>query len=183
VALNAQTNDEPCWINRGMFRDSAGYVLKPPSLLTHPDSDDEFVAPSPIKMRVTIISGHHIPKPEYRSDSSEVIDPYVVVSAERQCFQTPTITDNGFNPKWDCSFDFTIKNPDMAVILFKVMDSEMVGKILGRDDFCAQYAFALSKLKVGYRAIPLEYSDGRLAPLVLFLLFIFLGGRAGFERD
>jgi hypothetical protein len=31
-------------------------------------------------------------------------------------FKTKTISDNGFNPVWDEFFDFTCKNPDLAMI-------------------------------------------------------------------
>jgi len=161
VALNMQTNDDAVVLNRGRFRGSGGYVLKPPALL-HPTNAQ--LVPAPQKLRLTIISGHHIPKPEYRSDSSEVIDPYVVVTVEGVSHQTPSITDNGFDPKWDCSFDFDVKRPDLALIMFKVMDSEMVGMILGKDDFCAAYACPVAQLRSGYRAIPLEYGSGRTAP-------------------
>jgi hypothetical protein len=32
--------------------------------------------------------------------------------------KTKTVGDNGFNPVWDECFDFTVKNPDLAMIRF-----------------------------------------------------------------
>jgi hypothetical protein len=133
--------------------------------------------PAPCRIRVTVVSGHNINKPEYRSDASEIIDPYVVVrltggGEAPQTFRTPIIMNNGHNPAWNCAFEFRVARPDLALLVFKVMESEMVGTLLGQDDFCSCYAFPVSKLRLGFRAVPLEFVDGRPVPhAFLFLRF------------
>jgi len=45
-------------------------------------------------------------------------------------FKTKTISDNGFNPVWDEFFDFTCKNPDLALIRYESENMPRVVKSL-----------------------------------------------------
>ena len=72
-------------------------------------------------------------------------------------FKTKTLTDNGFNPVWDDSFDFQIYNPELAYLRFVVNDVD----IFGDSNFIGQYTLPVKCIRSGYRSIPLKnaYSE------------------------
>ncbi len=56
-----------------------------------------------------------------RKTGRGMVSPFVEVEIcgadyDNAKFKTKTISDNGFNPVWDEFFDFTCKNPDLAMI-------------------------------------------------------------------
>ena len=58
-----------------------------------------------------------------RKTGRGIVSPFVEVEIcgadyDNAKFKTKTISDNGFNPVWDECFDFTVKNPDLAMIRF-----------------------------------------------------------------
>jgi len=92
VALNYQTEDKANLYNRALFSDNGGcgFVLKP-EFLRQPKSFPEYLPagdepglpkdPYPLwRLRLQVISGQHIPKPEGEV-RGEIIDPYVKVRA------------------------------------------------------------------------------------------------------
>lgn len=106
VALNYQTSDVPMHVNRGKFRENGqcGYVLKPESLLDL-NIDSYYFGVMGLKISVTVISAHQLPKPG-GATTGEVIDPFVVLSMhgspeDEKEVRTVTIDDNGFNPVWN----------------------------------------------------------------------------------
>jgi len=170
VALNYQTFSLPVWLNQGKFsvNGGSGYVLKP-EFLRLPSQGWDGVPREPVlKYKVTVMSGHYLPKPLGKSDKSEVIDPYVTVSihgveADSTKFETKPVDNNGFNPQWNESTTFTIREPDVALISFVVHDYDLVGK----DDFIAQNVGPVSSLVTGYKMVPLKFGNG--APCFAFL--------------
>ena len=189
VALNYQTNSKPVWISQGKFsiNGACGYVLKPQAMLeakpaggdptkdfkTNPYWDLLPRTPSgggegtrnKGVLRVTICSGHFLPKPNGRDVSkSEVIDAYVEMSMhglEQDCvssIRTPVKSNNGFNPSWDFVHEFNIANLDLAMLLFLVKDRD----VLNSDDLVAQVALPVSSLRTGYRVLPLRSLAGEL---------------------
>ena len=72
-------------------------------------------------------------------------------------FKTKTLTDNGFNPVWNDSFDFQIYNPELAFLRFVVNDVD----IFGDSNFIGQYTLPVKCIRSGYRSIPLKnaYSE------------------------
>ena len=85
VALNYQTNDKQTFRNKAKFMDNGGcgYVLKPEFLRTpdqeySPLSADKMVGKVGRTLKVKIVSGHHLPRPD-GSLEGDVIDPYVKV--------------------------------------------------------------------------------------------------------
>lgn len=116
MALNHQTNDLGLKLNRIKFsrlNGNGGYVEKPARGI--------FFTPAGRKLKVCVLSGHNLPKPEYRSDRSEVIDPYVRVSvrdglSESQVYSTRYVLDNGFAPTWNEEFEFTVDFPELALV-------------------------------------------------------------------
>eukprot|EP00752_Nemacystus_decipiens_P001301 g1292.t1 len=164
VALNYQTSGTPMRLNDGKFRDNGGvgYLLKPECLRTgapfHPDT-----GPFPavgLKLTVQVVSGRQLPKPG-GAQQGEIIDPYVVVSVNgvpsdcKKAKSTKVIQDNGFNPVWNEVSTFEIKMPEMALLMFTVMDKDV-----NKDDFIAQTVVPVKNLKKGYRSLRLYSSSG-----------------------
>ncbi|CAG0914868.1 unnamed protein product [Notodromas monacha] len=149
VALNFQTEGKPMLLNRGKFRDNGGcgYVLKPSYMRKKGYSPgDEFRRSSESAgwrtggagpagkclLKLRIISGHCLPRPD-GSMKGEVVDPYVnvhVVGVEEDLkkVQTQVVRNNGFNPLWNEVFEFVIKVPDQALLVFLVKDESTSGK-------------------------------------------------------
>eukprot|EP01119_Soliformovum_irregulare_P015567 TRINITY_DN438_c0_g1_i4.p1 TRINITY_DN438_c0_g1~~TRINITY_DN438_c0_g1_i4.p1 ORF type:complete len:603 (+),score=188.36 TRINITY_DN438_c0_g1_i4:193-2001(+) len=173
VALNYQTGSEPMWLNDGKFQENgrSGYILKPEYMRTA-----KVAAPSgkePVKtLTIKILSGHELPKSqsanskaEQTKDKGEVIDPFIKVSlhghpADQKQFQTKAIKNNGFNPSWEEEFKFTVARPELDILLFVVMDKDLISK----DDLIAQYALPLSALREGFRSVPLKDASGKVFP-------------------
>jgi len=65
AALNYQAHDRAVWINQGKFaaNGGCGWVLKPPRLLCGA-SAAAALAPAPLLLRVSVLSGHDLPPPE-----------------------------------------------------------------------------------------------------------------------
>jgi len=145
VALNYQTNGCEMRMYCGKFRQNGncGYVLKPPqlrerSLGSAPSS------PPPSYLKVTIISGHNLPR-----TGTDVMDPYVSLKIrghpdDRFQWKTSSITNNGFNPHWDESTEVIVKDRDQAVVCFTVKDKKTIGSA-----FVGSYALPFCSLAPG----------------------------------
>ena len=72
-------------------------------------------------------------------------------------YKTKSVSDNGFNPDWNDSFDFQIHNPDLAILRFVIYDVD----IFGDANFIGQYSVPVRCIRHGYRSIPLKnaYSE------------------------
>ena len=72
-------------------------------------------------------------------------------------YKTKSVSDNGFNPDWNDSFDFQIHNPDLAILRFVIYDVD----IFGDANFIGQYTVPVRCIRHGYRSIPLKnaYSE------------------------
>lgn len=142
VALNYQTNDKQTMTNKARFADNggSGYVLKP-EFLRIPNDNYSPLSPCGLEttwtMEMTIISGHHIPKPE---GSKDIVDPYVKIRIrgheddEKEGKEkinkgrTKPVKNNGFNPVWEKeTFKFKIKVPQLAFLELKVKDHSSSG--------------------------------------------------------
>ncbi|BFZ04244.1 hypothetical protein BsWGS_07283 [Bradybaena similaris] len=166
VALNYQTGGEPMQLNHGRFLDNGGvgYVLKPSFLM----SEDMFGVISGVvsrsvnkTLKITIISGYQIPKPN-DSTKGEVIDPFIkievfgVPSDAAEC-RTKVIEDNGLNPRWDETFIFKVRVPELALLRFTVKDEDR-----GRDDFIGYYCLPVLSIQEGFRHFPLYDKRGNI---------------------
>lgn len=64
------------------------------------------------------------------------------------------IKDNGFHPYWgdqnDSKFTFNIASPEHAQVVFKVYDSDVIGK-----KKISWYAIDFEDISEGYRVVPL----------------------------
>ncbi|KAJ4448618.1 hypothetical protein ANN_00008 [Periplaneta americana] len=188
VALNYQSSRRPIFLNESKFRQNGGcgYVLKPKYLCGGTDYDPNAVGNRPsTELKLTIISGQHIPKADQNLEG-EVVDPYVVVKvvghpADAQKSKTNPIRNNGnnvltaliqpesrtgFNPRWDHQMTFALKRPELAMLHFIVKDSSTTGK----DAMLGMYALPFGSMQPGYRHIYLlDYMRTLVSPATLFV--------------
>ncbi|CAM9840055.1 unnamed protein product [Ectocarpus sp. 4 AP-2014] len=164
VALNYQTSGTSMRLNDGKFRDNGecGYLLKPECLRAgspfHPEHGP--FPPGGITLTVQVVSGRQLPKPG-GAQRGEIIDPYVVVSVHglpsdcKKAKSTKVIQDNGFNPIWNETSTFEITMPEVALLMFTVMDKDV-----NKDDFIAQTVLPVKSVRKGYRSLRLYSSSG-----------------------
>jgi len=122
LAMNVQTWSRELAIVEALFRANgdAPYVLKPESLI---NSEAEKVFAK--KVTLQILSFHQFPRAD--KDTYQLIDPFVEVSVEgveadkKMMKRTNQFIGKGMNPVWDRDeMIFEIRDPELAVILFKV---------------------------------------------------------------
>ncbi|CAG5912031.1 unnamed protein product, partial [Menidia menidia] len=156
VALNFQTSGEQMHLNQGRFLQNGlcGYVLKP-SFMCQPDTtfNPENVGGGPghrpTLLTVEVISAQQLPKPQCDKPSS-IVDPHVWVEIhgvpiDNSRKKTHHVDNNGFNPRWDCIFNFTVHAPDLALVRFLVEDHDYTSS----NDFLGQFTLPLSSLRTG----------------------------------
>mmetsp|Transcript_19520 Transcript_19520/g.29370 ORF Transcript_19520/g.29370 Transcript_19520/m.29370 type:complete len:949 (+) Transcript_19520:87-2933(+) len=172
VALNFQTNDSPMILNDGRFRQngSCGYVLKPESAC----GSGTIVRKNPLSIKIRLVSGSCLPKPEGKSTGEEV-DPYVEITLHDVLYdkskteiyksstqKTPVIVDNGFSPSWNEKdfHEFECFSPDVAMIQLSVHESN--GNVAGDffDFEVSASAIPLAAIREGYRSIPIYALNG-----------------------
>ncbi|XP_069373460.1 1-phosphatidylinositol 4,5-bisphosphate phosphodiesterase delta-3-A [Paralichthys olivaceus] len=177
VALNFQTPGEQMDLNQGRFLQNGqcGYILKPPFMCQpgttfNPENVGGGPGHRPVLFTVRIISAQQLPKPEWDKPSS-IVDPHVWVeihgaTIDNNKKKTHHVDNNGFNPRWDCTFNFTIHAPDLALVRFMVEDHDYTSS----NDFLGQYTLPFTSLRTGYRHVRLLKVDGStLSPASLFV--------------
>ncbi|XP_059489127.1 1-phosphatidylinositol 4,5-bisphosphate phosphodiesterase delta-4-like isoform X2 [Neocloeon triangulifer] len=173
VALNYQGKESPIFYNEAKFQvnQNCGYLLKP-SYLRNPASFSLAAEPSwkPKLLRLKVISGQHIPKPD-QSSEGEIVDPYVKVKIvgmeiDQREFKTKDIHDNGLNPVWDETFEFPVYYPDLAMLYLSVKDENSTGA----NELIGAYTLPFTSLQHGFSHCPLlgEVRQ-KLSPATLFL--------------
>ncbi|TNN50592.1 1-phosphatidylinositol 4,5-bisphosphate phosphodiesterase delta-3-A [Liparis tanakae] len=171
VALNFQTPGEQMDLNQGRFLQNSqcGYTLKPP-FMCQPDTtfNPENAGGGPGHRPVLLTV--RLPKPEWDKPSS-IVDPQVWVEVhgapiDNNKKKTHYVDNNGFNPRWDCTFNFTVHVPDLALVRFMVEDHDFTSS----NDFLGQFTLPFTSLRTGYRHVRLLKVDGsNLSPSSLFV--------------
>uniref|UniRef100_A0A672QHW8 Phosphoinositide phospholipase C n=1 Tax=Sinocyclocheilus grahami TaxID=75366 RepID=A0A672QHW8_SINGR len=177
VALNFQTQCEEMDLNRGRFLPNGrcGYLLKP-SFMCQPDS--EFnpentgggLGHNPTLLTIKVISAQQLPKPD-KEKLSSIVDPLVWVQTygapiDNNTKKTHHIGNNGFNPRWDCTFKFQLHVPELILLRFKVEDHDYATK----NDFLGQFTLPFTSMRTGYRHVHLLQADGSsMSPSSLFI--------------
>jgi len=159
VALNYQTPGEAMQLNDAKFRENGGcgYVLKPEYML------DQSLSPQKAYiLHVHLISGQQLPKVSTKL-MTEVLDPFVTVSVhgvprDYKLYKSGTVKNNGFNPIWDQVFEFKIRYPDVAQLMFRVYDEDNTPK--NAHEFIAYSSVPLSCLRTGLRSVALYDEKG-----------------------
>ncbi|XP_054877194.1 1-phosphatidylinositol 4,5-bisphosphate phosphodiesterase delta-3-A isoform X2 [Poeciliopsis prolifica] len=177
VALNFQTSGESMDLNQGRFLQNGlcGFVLKPPfmrqpSTSFNPENVGGGPAHKPLLLTVQVISAQQLPKPEWDKPST-IVDPQVWVEIHGVPIdnikkKTHHVDNNGFNPRWDCTFNFTVHVPDLALVRFVVEDHDYTSS----NDFLGQFTLPFTSLRTGYRHVRLLKLDGSsLSPASLFI--------------
>jgi len=178
VALNYQTGTEPMWLNDGKFQDNGkcGFILKPKVFREDKITFDPEAKANVVKtLKFIIISGWHFPKHQGKEHKTkgEVIDPYVKikvhgVSNDCKSAKTKVIKNNGLNPIWKADFKFSVTQPDLALLLFSVSDSDLVTA----DNVIGHYSLSLNNVREGYRCVPLRSSIGDFYDSASLLVYI-----------
>jgi phosphatidylinositol phospholipase C, gamma-1 len=178
VALNYQTPDKPMQLNQAKFRDNGGcgYVLKPDFLFRDDydltDAEPSLAGVKGRSLRVQIIGARHLGK-NGRNIANPLVEievigmPYDQGTKHKTC----SVSDNGFNPLWNESCEFHVKNPDLSMLRFEVQDEDMFGE----NNFLGQAVFPLRCIRMGYRSVPLKnkYSeDLELAALLVHVAYV-----------
>ena len=70
-----------------------------------------------------IISGQQLPKPKEQT-KGEIVDPFVEVEllipgADAVKYKTKTVSDNGFNPIWKETAEFTIHFDELSLVFLR----------------------------------------------------------------
>ncbi|KAE8284675.1 1-phosphatidylinositol 4,5-bisphosphate phosphodiesterase delta-3-A [Larimichthys crocea] len=125
---------------------------------------------NPVLLTVRVISAQQLPKPEWDKPTS-IVDPQVWVEIhgvpiDNNKKKTNHVDNNGFNPRWDCTFNFTIHAPGLALVRFMVEDHDYTSS----NDFLGQFTLPFTSLRTGYRHVRLLKVDGSsLSPSSLFI--------------
>ncbi|CAL8303660.1 unnamed protein product [Lota lota] len=177
VALNFQTPGEQMDLNQGRFLPNGrcGYILKPPFMCQkdttfNPENVGGGPGHQPALFTVRIISAQQLPKPEWDKPTS-IVDPQVWVETygvpiDNNKKKTNRVDNNGFNPHWDCTFNFTIHVPELALVRFMVEDHDYTS----RNDFLGQFTIPFTSLRTGYRHVRLRKLDGSsMSPSSVFV--------------
>ncbi|XP_033870005.1 1-phosphatidylinositol 4,5-bisphosphate phosphodiesterase delta-4 [Acipenser ruthenus] len=175
VALNFQTAGMEMDLNDGLFSQNCrcGYVLKPKFLRGwerfDPENPRGLEGYMPLRLSIQIISGQQLPKVNIKEGS--IIDPLVRVEIhgvpmDQAKQETKYIDNNGFNPVWYETLQFTVHVPELALVRFVVEDYDKTSK----NDFVGQYTLPFMSIQQGYRHIHLLSRDGTsISPASLFV--------------
>jgi hypothetical protein len=133
VALNYQSMDLPTIVNEGLFRNEnggTGYVLKPEAMELKTDITE--AAQVPCEIELTVLCAQYLPKPAAMLLGG-VTNPLVRVimcgcTEDSSSEETRQVQDNGFNPRWDETFDFNLAQPHVAVLAFEVLHNTVSGR-------------------------------------------------------
>ncbi|XP_075789088.1 1-phosphatidylinositol 4,5-bisphosphate phosphodiesterase delta-4 isoform X2 [Pelodiscus sinensis] len=171
VALNVQTAGAEMDLSDGLFRQNGrcGYVLKPAFLRDEgttfdPADSRSWAGGGPWSLEIQVISGQQLPKAA-NSTARSIMDPLVRVEihgvpADQAKEETKYVSNNGFNPSWEETLQFTVRVPELALVRFVVEDYDR----MSRNDFMGQFTLPFTSIRAGYRHIHLLSRDGTAMP-------------------
>ncbi|KAG5882924.1 hypothetical protein JTB14_023385 [Gonioctena quinquepunctata] len=134
LALNFQTGGRPMQLNQAKFRDNGncGYLLKP-EFMNRDDFDpfdkNTLVGVEPLTISIRIIAGRNLCRSK-KGTTSPLIEVEVIGAPFDSGIklETKSITDNGFNPRWNEDIgEFVVSNPYFSFLSFVVKDLDAFG--------------------------------------------------------
>lgn len=155
IALNYQTGDRAMQLNQAKFRNNGqcGYILKPAFMRTDGFNPNDPLSDglSEVKISIRLIAARHL----FRGGKSN--NPQIVVEIVGASFDTGVkyrtkVNENGFNPVWNEVCEFTVRNPQFAILRFEVQDEDMFAET----HFIAQACYPLTCVRPGYRSVILR---------------------------
>ncbi|XP_051894869.1 1-phosphatidylinositol 4,5-bisphosphate phosphodiesterase delta-3-like isoform X2 [Pristis pectinata] len=177
VALNFQKPGMEMDLNKGKFRQNgrSGYILKPSfmrnrSIQFDPSRPTEGSGLDRKQLIIDVITAQQLPKVN-KDKKNSIVDPLVRVEVhgvpeDNATKRTRHIENNGFNPMWNETLQFTISVPELALIRFLVEDYDSSSS----NDFIGQFTVPFTSVKEGYRHIHLLARDSApLSPATLFV--------------
>ncbi|XP_013911427.1 PREDICTED: 1-phosphatidylinositol 4,5-bisphosphate phosphodiesterase zeta-1 [Thamnophis sirtalis] len=185
VALNFQTPGVQMDLQIGKFSDNGGcgYILKPEFLRNENTQFNPYSISAnhqAITLTIKLISGHQLP-PSNLSRTNKA-DPLVIleiygVPEDQAKQQSCVVKGNALCPRWNQTFTFHIRVPELALVRFVVEDQFS----LASNNFLGQYTLPLLSINRGYRHIPLFSNLGvSLRPASLFVHAWYPGNNGGF---
>lgn len=177
AALNYQTPDKSMQLNEGKFLQNGkcGYVLKPSFMLKNSPESSILAAEEPVVVVVKVIAARHLTKSK-RGIVSPCVEIEIIGSQQDNInnkHTTKIITDNGFNPVWDETFQLEVSCPSLALLRFAVYDIDMFGD----SHLIAQATYPLLCIRRGFRSIPLKNGFSELLEMASLLVFLDLHKR------
>ncbi|XP_023302530.2 1-phosphatidylinositol 4,5-bisphosphate phosphodiesterase gamma-1 [Lucilia cuprina] len=172
IALNYQTGDKAMQLNQAKFRDNAqcGYLLKPKFMLAEgfdPNSPLSISILEEKQVTIRIIAARHL----FRAGKCN--NPLVVVEIAGASFDTGVkhrtkVCENGFNPVWNESCEFSVRNPYFAILRFEIQDEDMFAET----HFIAQACYPLNCIRTGYRSVILRNKFSEELELASLLVYV-----------
>ncbi|KAG8138405.1 hypothetical protein E2320_004302 [Naja naja] len=158
----------------GKFSDNGGcgYILKPEFLRNENTQFNLYNISAdhqPITLTIKLISGHQLP-PSNLSRTNKA-DPLVIleiygIPEDQTKQQSCVVKGNALCPRWNQTFTFDIRAPELALVRFVVEDQFS----LASNYFLGQYTLPLLSINRGYRHVPLFSKLGvSLRPASLFV--------------
>ncbi|KAJ3346548.1 1-phosphatidylinositol 4,5-bisphosphate phosphodiesterase delta-4, partial [Kappamyces sp. JEL0680] len=157
VALNFQTYDKFMELNNALFASSGkyGYVAKPSFIQNASHSPAEART-----LSLTVLSAQNIQKSKSNRDvdsfKAEVLIEILGHPSDVTKAKTTAIYTNGFNPSWQCEFNFRLNYPEFSFVRFEVLE---VDSALG-PTLVGSYTLFLAVSQVGYRHLVLNNRQG-----------------------
>ena len=169
IALNIQTADIFLLIYNSIFQENggvnSGYVLKP-KFLQHAVMNQKKNYPSAMlkikkNINISILSGQKISGFTKKSHNSYYLE--IVLKGSKQdevlnkVFRSEILKKSWFNLKFNLKAEFSIRCPEVCFIIFQIFGKNEVMA----DEKLAWYCVPVSKIRQGYRIVPLMNNEMR----------------------
>ncbi|KAK1434840.1 hypothetical protein QVD17_00594 [Tagetes erecta] len=174
VAFNMQGYGKNLWLMQGMFRanNGRGYVKKPKFLCEGDPTFRPNEVKKILKVKIYMGEGWNLEFNHAHFDYCSPPDFYAKVGIAGygddntgMLEKTKSIEDDWW-PIWDQVFDFSIRVPELALLMIEVKDNDTTKK----HEFGGQTCLPVSELRSGIRCVPLYNRKGEKYKFVKLLV-------------
>jgi hypothetical protein len=124
-------------------------------------------------LRVRVLLGMQIPQAQRADLVRDIVDPYVELTLRGDArdesanppARTMFVSDNGFNPCWNETFEFGLRFPERAFLCVKLIDYNLNSSHAD----IAEAALPVDSLRRGYHALGFRTVDGEPLPFTSLL--------------